>query len=117
MSRVVIGSCAELPSGSRRLITVDGVSVGVFNVGGRYVAVRNSCPHAQAPVCLGRLDGSTLPGKPGEFVWGREGEVLACPWHGWEYDLLTGACLADPRIRLRTYPVSVEDGHVVVDVH
>ena len=29
--------------------------------------------------------------------WGREGEILACPWHGWEFDLLTGAALADHR--------------------
>ena len=51
---------------------------------------------------------------PGEWRWGREGEILACPWHGWEFDLLTGQALADPRDRLRLYPVTVEDGTVFV---
>jgi nitrite reductase/ring-hydroxylating ferredoxin subunit len=51
---------------------------------------------------------------PGEYRWGREGEILACPWHGWEFDLLTGRALADPRVRLRLYPVTVRDDTIYV---
>ena len=51
-------------------------AIGVFNIHGRYVAVLNLCPHELAPVCLGRLGGTTLPSAPGEWVWGREGEIL-----------------------------------------
>ena len=43
-----------------------------------------------------------------------EGEILACPWHGWEFDLTTGEMIADERIRLRKYPVEVRDGTVYV---
>ena len=52
--------------------------------------------------------------EPGEYRWGREGEILACPWHGWEFDLLTGEALVDRRKRLRLYPVTVRDDTVYV---
>ena len=97
------------------MVEIEGRSIGVFNVRGHYIAVLNLCPHEFAPVCLGRLGGTTLPSAPGEWVWGREGEILACPWHGWEFDLLTGACLTDKR-RLRMYEVTVEDDQIIIMV-
>ena len=110
---VVVARTGEIPPGERRIVDIEGKSIGIFNVRGRYVALLNVCPHELAPVCFGRLGGTTLPSAPGEWVWGREGEILACPWHGWEFDLLTGACLTDKR-RLRTYEVIVEDEQVIV---
>ena len=103
----------EIPPGARRIVEVEGRSIGVFNVQGRYVAVLNVCPHELAPVCLGRLGGTTLPSAPGEWMWGREGEILACPWHGWEFDLLSGTCLTDRR-RLHRYDVIVEDNQIII---
>ena len=111
---VVACHAADVPPGERQLVEVDGVSIGVFNIGERFVAVRNVCPHAFGPVCLGRVGGTTLPGPPGELRWGREGEILACPWHGWEFDLLTGCALADRRRHLHVYPVRVCEGEVLV---
>ncbi len=98
----------EIPPGQRKLVEISGRTIGVFNVHGSYVAVLNLCPHENAPVCLGRLTGTTLNSTPGEFKWGREGEILVCPWHGWEFDITTGECLADRR-KLHRYPVSVEE--------
>ena len=109
-----VARASEIGPGEVRLVEVGGRSVGVFNVGGRFVAVLNVCPHELAPVCRGRVGGTTLPSAPGEYRWGREGEILACPWHGWEFDLLTGRALADPRVRLRLYPVTVEDDTIFV---
>jgi nitrite reductase/ring-hydroxylating ferredoxin subunit len=86
----------------------------VFNINGEYVAVLNVCPHELAPVCRGAVGGTTLPSAPGTYVWGREGEILSCPWHGWEFDLRTGQSVADPRVRVRRYPVEIEDGIVYV---
>lgn len=105
---------SELPPGARKLVEIEGRSIGVFNVNGTLVAVLDVCPHELAPVCRGRVSGTTLPSAPGEFCWGREGEILACPWHGWEFDLLTGRALADPQKRLRLYPVSVEGESIFV---
>ncbi len=111
-----VGRVSELAPGERRLVDVKGRAVGLFNVNGRFVAALNLCPHELAPVCRGRVGGTTLPSPPGEYRWGREGEILACPWHGWEFDLTTGRALADPRVRLRLYPVAVEDGTLFVTV-
>jgi 3-phenylpropionate/trans-cinnamate dioxygenase ferredoxin subunit len=111
--RYTVARPDEIPPGARLIVELDGRSVGVFNVHGRYVAVLNVCPHELAPVCLGRLGGTALPSAPGEWLWGREGEILACPWHGWEFDLLTGACLTDKR-RLHLYEVIVQDDQIIV---
>jgi len=99
---------------ARRLIEVKGHSIGLFNVGGEFVAALNLCPHELAPVCRGRVGGTTLPTPPGEYRWGREGEILACPWHGWEFDLLTGRALTDERVRIRRYPVTVVDDTIYI---
>lgn len=109
-----VARASEIGPGEFRLVEVKRRSIGLFNVNGRFVAALNVCPHELAPVCRGRVGGTTLPSPPGEYRWGREGEILACPWHGWEFDLLTGEALADPRIRLRLYPVRVEDDTVYV---
>jgi nitrite reductase/ring-hydroxylating ferredoxin subunit len=106
----------DLPPGSRVIVDLDGQSIGVFNVNGEYVAVLNVCPHELGPVCLGRVGGTTLPSAPGEYRWGREGEILACPWHGWEFDLLTGKPLFGSVPNLRRFPVTVVDGAVYVTV-
>lgn len=104
----------EIRPGECRLVEVKQRSIGLFNVNGTIVAVLNVCPHELAPVCRGRVGGTTLPSPPGEYRWGRDGEILACPWHGWEFDLLTGRALADERVRLRLYPVSIEDDTVYI---
>jgi 3-phenylpropionate/trans-cinnamate dioxygenase ferredoxin subunit len=130
VGRHVVARASELPEGSRRIVEAEGRSIGVFNVHGAYYALRNSCPHQAAPLCLGAVKGMAMPGKPGEYVWAREGEILRCPWHGWEFDITTGRSIFNPhgtRVRtyevtvepeedpsVETYPVSVEDGLVVL---
>jgi nitrite reductase/ring-hydroxylating ferredoxin subunit len=111
-----VGKVDDLPPGSRRIVEIQGQSIGVFNVNGSFVAVLNVCPHELGPVCLGRVGGTTLPSAPGEYRWGREGEILACPWHGWEFDLLTGAPLFGDVPNLRLFPVSVHEGAIFVMV-
>jgi nitrite reductase/ring-hydroxylating ferredoxin subunit len=111
--RWAVARMGELAPGDRKIVELGGRSIGIFNVDGRIIAVRNVCPHEGAPVCLGRVGGTTLPAPPGTLHWGREGEILACPLHGWEFDLLTGKALADRR-RLRLYAVSVEDDTIFV---
>jgi 3-phenylpropionate/trans-cinnamate dioxygenase ferredoxin subunit len=110
-TRYVVGTVAEIPPGERRIVEVDGISIGVFNVGGTFYALRNRCPHQGAPLCRGSLKGTTLPSAPGEYIWAREGEILRCPWHGWEFDVTTGRSIFNPhRVRVRAYDVTVEPG-------
>ncbi|HYM68134.1 MAG TPA: Rieske (2Fe-2S) protein [bacterium] len=109
MSRCVVGRVAELPPGSRKVVVVDGRSIGVFNIRGRFFALRNRCPHQGAPLCLGKIKGTTLPGKPYERVYARDDEIIQCPWHGWEFEIETGRTYFNPhRMRVKTYDVTVE---------
>jgi 3-phenylpropionate/trans-cinnamate dioxygenase ferredoxin subunit len=99
----------DLSVGSNKIMTLEGRSVGVFNVSGEFYALKNSCPHQGAPLCLGTVTGMTLPSTPGEYLYGREGEILRCPWHGWEFDILTGKSVYDPhKCLVKTYDVAVE---------
>lgn len=111
MGRHVVGGVAEIPPGQRKIVDIEGRSVGVFNVNGVFFALRNSCPHQAAPLCLGAIKGMTMPANPGEYVWAREGEILRCPWHGWEFDITTGRSIYNPhRVRVKRYEVTVEPG-------
>ena len=114
---ISLGPADELPPGSRRVVDVDGRSIGVLNVNGQLYGVRNTCPHQGGPLCSGVVGGTMVNSEPQEWVVGLEGRVLRCPWHGWEFDLETGRALFDgERARVRVYPVSVEDGQVLLYV-
>lgn len=105
----LVGTTAEIGPGQRKIVEIDGISIGVFNVGGTYYALRNRCPHQGAPLCQGSLKGMALPSLPGEYVWAREGEILRCPWHGWEFDVTTGRSVCNPqRVRVRAYEVTID---------
>jgi nitrite reductase (NADH) small subunit len=109
MAKHVVGTVDEIGPGQRKIVEIGGISVGVFNVNGSYYALRNRCPHQGAPLCLGSVKGTALPSAPGEYVWAREGEILRCPWHGWEFDILTGRSIFNPhRVRVKSYEVTVE---------
>ena len=103
---------------------VEGAGALVVRIGGREIgvvvdpetrqlhAVRNRCPHHGAPLCRGTVR-TRLVGAPGAYALG-ERRVLACPWHGWEFDLETGRGLDEAGLRVATYPLCVEDGRVLV---
>jgi 3-phenylpropionate/trans-cinnamate dioxygenase ferredoxin subunit len=109
MAKHVIGSVEEIPPGERKIVEIAGRSIGVFNIGGEFYALRNTCPHQGGPLCLGRLSGFVMARVPGEYIYTRRGEILRCPWHGWEFDVKTGQSWFDPvQTRVRAYPVTVE---------
>ncbi|MFB9984402.1 Rieske (2Fe-2S) protein [Mesorhizobium kowhaii] len=99
----------EIPVGGRRIVDIAGRSVGIFNVNNQYYAVRNSCPHKGAPLCRGIIDGMVNGEAPGQFEYEQEGEIIRCPWHGWEFAIKTGQSVFNPnKVWVRGYPVSVE---------
>jgi nitrite reductase/ring-hydroxylating ferredoxin subunit len=113
----VVGTAADFPPGTHRVVEVDGREVGIFNIGGRLYGLANRCAHQGGPLCAGRIVTGTLTARP-ETGWAREwaleGEVIACPWHGMEYHVPTGRALGDPRISVRRYDVSLDGDAVVV---
>lgn len=113
-TRHLVAPAAELPPGTRKIIKAGRFEIGVFNVNGQYRAALNICPHELAPVCRGPVRGTTLPSKPNEYKWGLEGEILSCPWHGWEFSLHDGKSLHDEKCRLKTFAVVVENEQVYV---
>jgi nitrite reductase/ring-hydroxylating ferredoxin subunit len=113
--RHVVAEAGDIPPGGRKIVEVGGRTIGVFNLGGEFFALRNRCPHQGGPLCEGKLWGILRARGPGEFEYDPRREVLACPWHGWEFHVRTGQSWCSPeRLRTRRYPVSVEDGHTLL---
>jgi nitrite reductase (NADH) small subunit len=114
--RIALGPADEFPFGMCRLFTIGAREVGVIRLpSGTFRAVLNRCPHKAAPICKGIIGGTWPPSAPGDLQFGREGEVLVCPWHGREFDLRTGEELYQKRpTRLRLLPIEVDDGTVIV---
>ena len=110
--RYIVARTDEIPPGSRRIVELEGRSIGVFNVHGRYVAVLNVCPHELAPVCLGRLGGTTLRSAPGEWVWGREGEILPMPWQRIRVEPLVAPAKAAGMVDIANFPTGQGAGAI-----
>src|SRR3954466_11428304 len=109
MARYVVAAAEEIPPGGRKMVEVAGRSIGIFNLDGEYFALRNRCPHQGGPLCSGVLWGSVTASVPGEYLYSRPGEIVRCPWHGWEFDVRTGQSWVDPaRLRVRRYAITVE---------
>lgn len=107
-------SSDDLKQGQPHIVGIRGFTVGVYRVADAFHALLNVCPHRGAPLCEGPQCGTTAPVQNNAFVYHREGEIVRCAWHGWEFDIRTGASLVDPSVRARTFPVTVEDGKVYV---
>jgi nitrite reductase/ring-hydroxylating ferredoxin subunit len=116
-----ICEAAAVAEGAGVLASIGALEVGIFRIGGRLVAYENRCAHQGGPVCSGEVIGKT------EVVLGPRGAIveerystqclhLVCPWHGWEYQLDTGVCSVDERIRLRAFIVHEEDGEVYLEL-
>jgi 3-phenylpropionate/trans-cinnamate dioxygenase ferredoxin subunit len=111
-----VARAADLPPGARRIVTVNEHEIGVFNVNGAYYALLNYCPHRAGPLCRGRLRPLVTSAGVYKVEHEREGEILKCPWHQWEFDIRTGQALYDDRLRVRTYEAAQEGEDVVVYV-
>ncbi len=110
MRSVVVARAEEIAPGQRKIVEVGGRSIGVFNIAGRYYALRNRCPHQGGPLCAGFQFGTLSAQRPGEYDHSGPGEIIRCPWHGWEFEVKTGRSWFDPeRKRVRSYPASVQD--------
>jgi 3-phenylpropionate/trans-cinnamate dioxygenase ferredoxin subunit len=109
MAKHIVATVDEIPPGGRKIVDVAGRSIGVFHVDGDFFAIRNSCPHQGGPLCAGQLTGFLMAETPGNYTYTRRGEILRCPWHGWEFDVKTGQSWWDPaRTRVRSYEVQVQ---------
>ena len=118
MAKHVVCPVEDFPAGTRRVVRAGRAEIGVFNVNGTFYALPNVCTHQLGPLCAGAVNGTMVASAETgwRYEWAREGEIITCPWHGLEFDITTGHCLASAKIRLRQYVVTVEDGQVTVTV-
>lgn len=112
--RIAAGPARDLAPGEKVIVEGEGYSVGVFNVDGKFYALKNVCPHAGAPLCQGHIQTTHRPSEVGEFVPDLAGRILRCPWHGWEFDVVTGKGLYDREGRVATYAVEVDENDELI---
>ena len=98
---VTVGRVEDVPEGRGATVELkNGRELALYNVGGRFHAVENFCPHKGAPLADGELRGHTVE----------------CAWHGWLFDVRTGSCLNRPSEPVETYEVLIEDGWIKIRV-
>ena len=119
--RHVVAQADEITDGERLLTQIKGREITIFQHDGEYYAYLNWCAHQGGPCGEGNLTGTSVASydrETGEtnVSWEHEGEILNCPWHGWEYDLTTGDCLSNENVTLPSYPVEIEDGQIVISM-
>lgn len=100
MARIRIAQRSDVPPGQCKVVTARGQELALCHVDGSFHALDNLCPHQGGPLGLGYLKGTTL----------------ACPLHGWSFDVTTGAMPGNPRIKVRSFPVVVEGDEVFVEL-
>jgi nitrite reductase/ring-hydroxylating ferredoxin subunit len=100
MALVPVAKAGEVATGEGRVVDAAGKTLALFNVEGVYYAIDNACPHRGGPLGEGDVDGA----------------LVACPWHGWRWDVTTGANANNPAVRVACYSVSVDGDRIVVDL-
>lgn len=115
-SRHVVARVDEIAEGKSKLVNVEGRAIAVWNVKGEFLAIANRCPHEGADLCKGNVVPLIESDEPGVVKLSRHGELVRCPWHGWEFDLRTGKSWCDPaRTRVKSYDVNVQSGKALVE--
>ncbi len=100
MSLISVKPLSELPDGEGFLFRQGAHQVALFRSGDEVRAIDNVCPHAGADLASGETDGNSV----------------ACPWHGWEFDTRTGECLSVEGFEVETYRVVIEEGLVKIEL-
>jgi 3-phenylpropionate/trans-cinnamate dioxygenase ferredoxin subunit len=106
-----VASVSEFPPGERRIVQAGSRSIGVFRVGDRFYGIRNRCPHQGGPLCRGHLLADATADAPGSPRISANPLRIACPWHGWEYDLESGqSFMGAAQAGVRSYGVALQAG-------
>ena len=117
---IEVGRLEDFRERSVTVLRAGRVEIGLVRWDGDALyALRNVCPHERGPLCAGRLGPRVVAeaGDPFTVAVDQTRPVLACAWHGWEFDVQSGqAIAAGSRYRAKTYPVRLDGGRVLVDV-
>lgn len=119
MAEILVAEASELKDGDRRIVKTRRGEIGVFFKAGKYYAYSNVCAHSGGPACEGVMMNQVVDIIAEDKTY--QGQTFTdevhfvCPWHGWEYELATGECVGDRRIKLKKYDVVVRDGSIYLN--
>ena len=110
MAEQFVAKASEMKDGDRRIVFMGEHEVGVFKEKGEYYAYSNFCLHQGGPACEGltiaKVEEKIMPDKTSRGLYFSETELhFVCPWHGMEYDMKTGECVSDRKMKLRKYKI------------
>jgi nitrite reductase/ring-hydroxylating ferredoxin subunit len=109
MAEWFVAKATDLADGDRRIVTAGRAEIGVFFKDGAFYAYSNYCLHAGGPACEGILINRVVDLIAADRTY--QGQTFAeevhfvCPWHGYEYELTTGECVGNRKLKLRKYDV------------
>jgi nitrite reductase/ring-hydroxylating ferredoxin subunit len=122
MPDVFVAKASQFPDGDRRIVSHGNTEIGVFHWQGQFFAYENLCLHQGGPACEGLMMHKVEDVIGADRTWNGQrfskDEIhFVCPWHGYEYDLKTGECAADRKLKLKSFNVVKrgEDIYVVTD--
>ena len=116
---IFVAKAAEFKDGDRKLVVDGKTEIGVYRLKGKLYAYLNLCPHQGGPACEGltiaKVEEKLRPDKTSQGLYFSESEMnFVCPWHGMEYDMKTGECISNRRMKLKKYPVVQKGDEVYV---
>lgn len=119
MAEQFVGKLSEFQDGDRRIVFAGDREIGLFRHEGQFFAYSNYCLHQGGPACEGltiaKVEEKLRPDLTSPGLSFSETEMhFVCPWHGYEYDIKTGECAADRKLKLRKYQVVQKGDDVYV---
>lgn len=110
MPEFFVAKHSAFKDGDRRIVRTARGEIGVFRHGDAFHAYENKCVHSGGPACEGLMMPRVLDVIAEDKTY--QGQIFAedemhfvCPWHGYEYDLKTGVCIGDRRLKLKSYEI------------
>ena len=97
---VKVAKRGDIPEGSGKMVDAGGRKIALFNAGGQFFAIDNTCRHRGGPLAEGDLIGTTV----------------VCPWHGWEYNVTNGQSVDDPALSVACFTVCIEGDDVLIEI-
>jgi nitrite reductase/ring-hydroxylating ferredoxin subunit len=119
MSEKFVAKSSEFPDGERRIVFVGDNEIGVFRHEGEFYAYSNFCLHQGGPACEGltiaKVEERIMPDKTSRGMYFSDTDMhFVCPWHGMEYNMKTGTCVSDPKLKLKRYQILQKGDEVYV---
>ncbi|MBI3087898.1 MAG: non-heme iron oxygenase ferredoxin subunit [Candidatus Omnitrophica bacterium] len=98
---ITVAKASDVGPGQAKTVEVNGTPVALFNIGGTFYAIDDTCTHVGGPLSEGELQGT----------------AVTCPWHGAQFDVTSGRALTPPAAEgVKRYPVRVEGDEIKLEV-